>query len=65
MRLFKDMIWSCPQHGYQDWFHIKLFYNGLNGQTRAIVDIAASGTLLSKTIDEAHQLLEEMLANNC
>ena len=37
----------------------------MNGQTRTNVDIAASGTLLSKTADEAHQLLEEMLANNC
>ena len=42
-----------------------MFYNGLNGQTRMIVDVAASGTLLSKTSDEAYHLLEEMSANNC
>ena len=29
------------------------------------MDAAASGTLLSKTIEEAHRLLEEMSANNC
>ena len=61
---FKDMIRRCPQHGYQDWFQIQLFYDGLNGQTRIIVDAAASGTLLSKTANEAHWLLEEMLTNN-
>ena len=33
-------------------------------QTRAIVDAAASGTLLSKTTEEAFRLLEEMSANN-
>jgi len=61
---FKDLIRRCPQHGYQDWFQIQLFYNGLNGQTRTIVDAAASGTLLSKTAEEAQQLLEEMASNN-
>ena len=62
---FKDLIWRCPQHGYQDWFQIQLFFNGLNVQTQTIVDAAASGTLLSKTIEEAYRLLEEMSANNC
>ena len=61
---FKDMIKRCPQHGYEDWFQIQLFYNGLNGQTRTIIDATASGTLLSKTADEAHRLLEEMSSNN-
>ena len=61
---FKDLIRRCPQHSYQDWFQIQLFYNGLNGQTRTIVDAAAGGTLLSKTADEAQQLLEEMARNN-
>ena len=62
---FKDLLRRCLQHGYQEWFQIQLFYNGLNGQTRTIVDAAASGTLLSKTTEEAHRLLEEMSANNC
>ena len=62
---FKDMIRRCPQHGYQEQFQIQLFYNDLNGQTRTIVDAAASGTLLSKTLEEAYRLLEEMSANNC
>ena len=62
---FKDLLWLCPQHGYQEWFQIQLFYNGLNGQTRTIVDAATNRTLLSKTTKEAHMLLEEMSANNC
>ena len=28
---FKDLLPRCPQHGYQDWLYIQLFYNGLNG----------------------------------
>ena len=54
---FKDMIRRCPQHGYQEWFQIKLFYNGFNGQIRTIVDAAVSSALLSKTAEEAHRLL--------
>ena len=50
---FKDMIRRYPQHGYQEWFQIQLFYNGLNGQMRTIMDAASSGTLLSKTLEEA------------
>ena len=42
-----------------------VIYNRLNGQTRTIVDAVASGTLLSKTAEEAHRLLEEISANNC
>ena len=62
---FKDLIQRCPQHGYQDWFQIQLSQNELNGQTRTIVDVATSGTLLSKIAEEAHRLLEEISANNC
>ncbi|KAJ4724944.1 Retrotransposon gag protein [Melia azedarach] len=61
---FKDLIWRCLQHKYQDWFQIQFFYNGLNGQTRTIVDVVAGGTLLSKTVKEAYALLEEMACNN-
>ena len=57
-----DLLRHCPQYGYQEWFQIQLFDNG---QTNTIVDAAASGTLLSKTTEEAFRLLEEMSANNC
>ncbi|KAF5481522.1 hypothetical protein F2P56_002164 [Juglans regia] len=42
-----------------------MFYNGLNGQTRTIVDAASGGTLMSKTIEGATYLLEEMASKNC
>ena len=62
---FKDLLRHCRQHGYQEWFQIQLFYNGLNRQTSTIVDVAISDTLLSKTTEEAFRLLEEMSTNNC
>ncbi|KAI3465183.1 hypothetical protein Pfo_021846 [Paulownia fortunei] len=43
---------------------LQYFYNGLNGQTRTIIDAAAGGTLMSKTTNEAHILLEDMVTNS-
>lgn len=58
------MIRHCPQHGLPDWLQVQMFYNGLNGQIRTIVDAAAGGTLMSKTAEGATFLLEEMASNN-
>ena len=57
---YKDLIRHCSQHGLQ----IQMFYNGLNGQTRTIVDAASGGTLMSKTAKGATSLLEEMALSN-
>ena len=43
---------------------METFYNGLNGQTRTIVDAAANGALLAKTYNEAYEILERMATNN-
>ncbi|KAI3451369.1 hypothetical protein Pfo_008034 [Paulownia fortunei] len=61
---FKDFLRRCPQHGFEDWQQVQYFYNGLNGQTRTIIDAAAGGTLMFKTTNEAHILLEEMATNS-
>ncbi|KAF5458894.1 hypothetical protein F2P56_022888 [Juglans regia] len=45
-------------------FFPPMFYNGLKGQTRTIVDAAFGGTLMSKTAEGATYLLEEMASNN-
>ncbi|XP_068638466.1 uncharacterized protein [Aristolochia californica] len=53
---YKDLIRRCPQHGLPDWLQVQMFYNGLNGQTRTIVDTASGGTLMSKTVEGATSL---------
>ncbi|XP_062119073.1 uncharacterized protein LOC133832794 [Humulus lupulus] len=40
------------------------FYNGFNGTTRTIIDVAAGGDFMSKSTNEAYELLEEMAMNN-
>lgn len=43
---------------------IQIFYNGLNDQTRTIVDTTAWGSLMSKTTKEAYSMLEDMATNS-
>ncbi|XP_024033079.1 uncharacterized protein LOC112095390 [Morus notabilis] len=61
----KEMLRKCPQHGIEDWFQVQLFYNRLTGQTKAHIDAAAGGTILSKTPGDALNLFEDMAMNSC
>ncbi|KAF5477440.1 hypothetical protein F2P56_004080 [Juglans regia] len=60
LRLFSFSL----RNNARDWLQVQMFYNGLNGQTRTIVDVAVGGTLMSKTVEGATSLLEEMTLNN-
>ncbi|XP_075504557.1 uncharacterized protein LOC142541995 [Primulina tabacum] len=41
---YKELLLRFPNHGFEDWVQIELYYNGLNGQTRKTVDAAAALT---------------------
>ncbi|XP_075507395.1 uncharacterized protein LOC142544222 [Primulina tabacum] len=61
---YKELLRKCPNHGFEDWMQIELFYNGLNGQTRGTVDAAAGGTIFAKSPEQAYDLLEHMTINS-
>ncbi|XP_073028653.1 uncharacterized protein [Primulina eburnea] len=61
---YKELLRRCPNHGFEDWVQIELFYIGLNGQTRTTVDAAAGGTIFSKSPAQAYDLLEQMTINS-
>ncbi|MDV3194106.1 MAG: hypothetical protein Q8835_03650, partial [Sweet potato little leaf phytoplasma] len=44
---------------------METFYNGLNGATPGMVDASTGGTLLAKTFNEAHEILERISTNSC
>ncbi|XP_062086098.1 uncharacterized protein LOC133792198 [Humulus lupulus] len=46
------------------WMLVHTFYNGLRGNTRTIIDVAAGGAFMSKSANEAYELLEDMAMNN-
>ena len=62
---YKDILRKCPHHGLVKWMQVHQFYNGLIGTTRTILDTSVGGALLSKSVNEAYQLLENMALNNC
>ena len=43
---------------------VQTFYNGVTQPVRSMIDAAAGGTLMSKTEEEAYNLIEEMALNN-
>ena len=43
---------------------VQTFYNGVTQPVRSMIDAVASGTLMSKTEDEAYDLIEEIALNN-
>lgn len=56
---------KCLYHGLPNWLIIQTFYNGLISSARTTIGAVIGETLKGKAIDEAHDLLEEMVANNC
>ncbi|XP_073290719.1 uncharacterized protein [Primulina huaijiensis] len=61
---YKELLRRCPNHGFEDWVQIELFYNGLNGETRTTVDAATCGTIFAKSPAQAYNLLEQMTINS-
>ena len=61
---FKELLRKCPYHGLPHWIQMETFYNGLNAQTRSMVDASANGALLMKSYNEAYEILERMSNNN-
>ncbi|KAG9450268.1 hypothetical protein H6P81_010233 [Aristolochia fimbriata] len=60
---FNGLLKRCPNHKIELWSQIETFYNGLNINTRSMIDAAASGSINKKTPKEVHELIEEMTAN--
>ncbi|EXC05288.1 hypothetical protein L484_012321 [Morus notabilis] len=61
---FKELLRKCPLHGIPHWIQMETFYNGLNEQTRVMVDAAANGALLAKSYNEGYEILERMATNH-
>ena len=62
---FKDILRKCPHHGLTKWMQVHHFYNGLIETIRTLLDASTGGALMSKSANEAYQLLEDTTLNNC
>src|ERR1700712_39771 len=57
---FKELLRKWPNHGFQLWMQIELFYNGLVFNSKQVLDAAAGGAIMKKKAKEAFQLIEDM-----
>ena len=48
-----------------NYIQMETFYHGLNIVTKQVVDVSAHGTILSKTYNEAYEILKRIASNNC
>ncbi|GJV87310.1 retrovirus-related pol polyprotein from transposon TNT 1-94 [Tanacetum coccineum] len=55
---FKELLMKCPQHYLTEMQEVILFYNGLDVQTRQILD--SKGVIPSKTVADAKVAIQEM-----
>ncbi|KAG9444654.1 hypothetical protein H6P81_015994 [Aristolochia fimbriata] len=60
---FNGLLKRCPNHKIELWSQIEIFYNGLNINTRSMIDAASGGSISKKTPEEVHELIEEVTAN--
>ncbi|GKD93781.1 hypothetical protein Tco_1373618, partial [Tanacetum coccineum] len=56
---FKELLMKCPQHYLTEMQEVILFYNGLDVQTRQILD--SKGAIPSKTAADAKVAIQEMV----
>ena len=61
---FKESLRKCPRHGILHCIQMETFYNGLNAHTKMVVDASANGALLSKSYNEAYEIIETIATNN-
>ncbi|GKE49019.1 putative reverse transcriptase domain-containing protein, partial [Tanacetum coccineum] len=56
---FKELLMKCPQHYLTEMQEVILFYNGLDVQTRQIID--SKGVIPSKIVADAKVAIQEMV----
>jgi hypothetical protein len=59
----KIILRTCPSHGVNEWMVLHSFYNGLNYMSRSMLESTVGGAFMTKTVNEAKAILENMLQN--
>lgn len=62
---FQRLLRQCPNHGFQEWYLMVLFYNSLIDSARMVVDSAAGGTFMMLTYDDSRALMDRIAENKC
>ncbi|CAI8593035.1 unnamed protein product [Vicia faba] len=61
---YKSMLRKYPSHGFDAITQMHIFRNRLQPQPKLLLDATAGGSLLSKTMQEAVEIIERMERND-
>ena len=61
---WKELLRKCPHHGLPVIIQMETFYNGLEPQTRVMLDASAGGVLLNLSYNEACELIDRVATNS-
>ncbi|KAL5540455.1 hypothetical protein UlMin_042550 [Ulmus minor] len=57
---YKDLLNSCPHHGYESWRVVSYFYDGLQNRERQFIETMCNGEFLHKDPNEAIDFLDDL-----
>ncbi|KAJ0008379.1 hypothetical protein Pint_30583 [Pistacia integerrima] len=57
---YKDLLKSCPYHGFESWRVVSYFYDGLLSRERQFVETMCNGDFLHKDPDVAIDFLDDL-----
>ena len=57
---YKDLLNSCPHHGFESWWVLSYFYDGLLSRERQFIETMCNGEFLHKDPDEAIDFLDDL-----
>ncbi|GJZ53990.1 reverse transcriptase domain-containing protein [Tanacetum coccineum] len=55
---FKDLLRTCPHHGFTEFHQLDTFYNGLNPSDQDSLNSAAGGNLLERSAQDVLKIIE-------
>ena len=58
--LFKDFLAQCAHHGVEKWHQYQILYNGLDYQTKILLENMSQGGFLQKDENEGCDLFEDL-----
>jgi len=57
---FKDLLAQCPHHGVEKWRQCQILYDGLDYQTKTLLETMCQGGFLQKDENQGWDLFEDL-----
>jgi hypothetical protein len=61
--MYRDLLNTCPHHGFDTWRLVSYFYEGLTLRDRQMVELMCNGTFEDKDRNEAMEYLDLLVEN--